>query len=371
MNNYKTNIDLTKMFVKDEKPLYDGSFIEINDVKRGRTALFFPPNKAAKIIPELYDEIYRGMALKIFLPDPKLHLRTQIQRIYSWYGLAPKVYKIISVEDGVITYKAQVVEDAKGDYCFDILEMRSLAGIMAKIDLQYHIYNNNDFWPSNMIAGRWIDFSEHDFRSLDQYIADAAIKYNRFAKWGNGVNSAYQQFPALGIVSGRDDTREKMFDLDSLDFENKTVLDIGSSGGYFTNYCDKRGARAVGVDLEEVVQGAKEASNAANYNSEFYPFNFSKGHFIETIRRITGIEKFDYMFFLSMDQHIGFREEFFKELVKDILFFESNGGKPVEEEFNEFDKKLKDIFSSVEFKGVSAEGAKRNLFVCKKHSGTG
>ena len=369
MNRYKVNINAAEVFVNNEEHEYDGSFVSKLGFKRGRKSVFIPLSEVGTT-PNL-EAIYPGCALKISSVRNKMQIIAQVQRIFSWYGLAPRFYKTISVTDTEgQEYLAHVVELATGDYCFDIITMRNMVGLMKGIEKQHHLYSNDDFWPSNMVGGRWVDFDNYDFTDLEQYKTDMAVKYNRFATWGNGVKSAYQQFEEIGIASGRGDIRKIMFDLDNYDFENKTVLDIGCSGGYFTNYCDRRGARAIGIDKSEVIEGARGASNAMNYNTEFYPYDFSKGHFVETIRRITGLEKFDYVFFLSMDQHIGFKADYFKELVGDTLFFESNGGKPVNNEYDEFNKKLSDIFESVEFKGVSREGAKRNLFICKKLIGT-
>lgn len=366
MNKYKLDINLEEVFVTEEDPVYDGSFEKKQGLFRGYHSVVLNPADFRAKLPELA-RLYPkdDITVKIFRNRAKVKHSAKIQRIFSWYGLAPKVYRQVFIESNGQDYVAQVIQFISGDYCFDILEMRNIVGLMNQLEKDNSIYHNDDLYPSNVINGMWVDYGNFDFNNIQEYIAKVAVRYNNFTKWGNGVNSAYQKFTELGVFSGRDDTRIEMFELDKYNFEGKTVLDIGCSGGRFANYCDRRGARAVGVDLPEVIQGAREAANITGYHTEFYPYDFSKEHFVDTIRRVTGIQKFDFVFFLSMDQHIGFKEDYFRELVGDTLFFESNGGKPVEEEYNEFSDKLAKIFNSVNFKGVSKEGAHRNLFVCK------
>jgi len=365
--HFKVNIDLMDHFVKgDEVNSYDGSFKSDEFFLKGKTSIVLKPLKFQEYCPELSKMFpKKNVALKIYLKEPKICKKSQIQNIFAWSGLAPQVYATIRIFDSnQREYQAQVVEFINGDFCYDILKMRNLAGIMNTLVKANHIDHSEDFYPSNMIGGKWVDFGNFDWKDFEKYKIDVAVRYNNYAIWGNSSN-AYQQCPALGINNGRGSMRKEMFELDKYDFFGKTVLDIGCSGGYFTNYAANKGARAIGVDLPSVIQATREAGNILNSNAEYYPFDLTKDKdFLDAIYNITGIKEFDYVFFLSMDQHIGFKN-YLGDIAK-TLFFESNGGMLPDEEFKIFDKELKNLFPSVEHKGVSTEGARRNLWVAQK-----
>lgn len=355
--NFKKPI-LKEYFNITEINNWDGSFSQIDDFYRGRSSIILKPDKVNEWcdLRKLYPK--DDITIKIFKNSITACKSAQIQNIFYNYGLAPLIYDIGKYED----FAFQIVKFLKGEYCYDEIQIRNLYGLMKGLLNENYLYQSEDLYPSNVIDGNWIDFGNFDFKDLDKLKSNIAIKYNNLAIWGNS-NNAYQSFEELGIKGARGDVRKKMFDLDSFDFTNKTVLALGCSGGYFVNYCKRKGARAIGIDLFNVALVAREASNILGIFSEFYPYDLTKDYFEDFIYRITGIKKFDYVFFLSMDQHIGFKD--YLGRIAKTLFFESNGGKPAQEEYDEFKLKLADLFTSVEFKGVSKEGAERNLFICK------
>ena len=151
-NKYKIDINLVDVFVNREEHIYDGSFGNKLGFRRGRNSVV-----AKNFIPEL-EYIYPGSGLKIFSTNHRVHKITQIQRMFSWYGLAPKVYKHITIESAGKDYHAQVIEYDEGEYCFNELEMRNILSFVRQIAEKYHIYFNDDVWASNAIRGRWVDF---------------------------------------------------------------------------------------------------------------------------------------------------------------------------------------------------------------------
>ncbi len=340
---------------------FDGGYDATEEFCRGRNTVLLKPEYVKDYLPEIKLKYPKdNIAIKIFISgssDKVMEEITQIQNIYYWKGLAPRVYDLIRIND---LYWAQVVEFIEGEHCLDELILENIIRNMHHSDIQHSC----DIYGSNVVNGKWVDYDKFEFANYERYKRKVKDDYIKCATWGSG-EGAYQDHEDLEIEGARKDTRKEMFELDNYDFKGKTVLDIGCSGGYFVNYCAKRGARAIGIDMPMVIDATRQAANISNvFNAEYYPYNLSEENFLEYIYAITGIKEFDYVFFLSMNQHIGFKE-YLKDIAK-TLFFETNGGEPVEKEFNTFQPKLQEMFSKVEFKGVSQEGAKRNLFICQK-----
>jgi len=347
-----------------------GGYPETEYYYRGRYTIIIKPEKLTEVCPQIR-EMYpkENMTLKIFMegvigPKQLSHLEritqmVQIQNIYSINGLAPHIYNFVKVNN----LYAQITDFIKGEYCYS--RAHQIHNTVHQLALDNYINCSCDVYPSNIIDNQWVDFDGFNFDNFNKYKAGVIEKYKKDTFFGNS-NGPYQPFKELGIEGLRDDSRKELFNLDSYDFEGKTVLDIGCSGGYFVNYCAARGARAIGIEAKEKIDTIFEASNIAGFfGAEYYSAQLVHDDLPEFLYRVTGLRKFDYVFFLSVDAHIGFKD-YLKDITKGTLFFESNGAKLEDEEREIFSKKLNSMFPSVEHLGYSREGTIRNLFVCKQ-----
>jgi len=105
----------------------------------------------------------------------------------------------------------------------------------------------------------------------------------------------------------------------------KSVLDLGCNNGYFVRYALKhKASRAVGVDISDCIDGAKELAKNEGYNkAEFWQVNMESKEF----QRFC--PKFDVVFLLSSLAKVKDKDRFLNWLdgvVVERLVFESNHG---------------------------------------------
>lgn len=391
MKTYKLikDIDLDRVIAGRGEIIEEtGGFEPTDEMYIGSQSVLIKSAYISKYCPELR-ELYprEEITLKIFFADidgePKLSWRgvlgievgkgsnddsleeySKVQSILNVGGLAPTVYRLVIVEDSKRKYGAQITEEVGGNMPSD-RQLRKLYDEIDSVCLSKHIEASGDLHRSNVIGGKWVDFQGFRWLDFKKYKDKLTRKFNETAISGNSVNS-YQQSVECGLTGGRGSIRLDKFGIQGLDFKGKTVLDIGCSGGYFVNFCAKRGARAVGVDLPDVAAVAREAAVMQGlFNAEYYGYDLNSNpeDFAGYIAAKTGIKKFDYVFFFSMDQHVGYRD-YVRQLTGGTLFFESNGGKAPEDEYDIFSSLLDKQYDEVEHLGVTKEGATRNLFIC-------
>lgn len=189
----------------------------------------------------------------------------------------------------------------------------------------------NHFSKWDEIDSKLIDFQMYE---LDKNYYDKTKElYREGTKWGKIY---YQPIPEMGLNKGPRDMQKRIreMQLDKIDFENKTVLDIGCSGGDFVRYVLDNGAkRAVGLDETPVANGARAMANAMKYwNADFYGVDLNRER-TESLRKKTEIEKFDIVFYLSMFRHVHF-PSFIWEMCKEKSVIEWNNWKTEDEILN-------------------------------------
>ena len=154
--------------------------------------------------------------------------------------------------------------------------------------------------------------------------------------------------------------------LDWLNIVNKrTVLDIGCNNGFFTREALRRGARrAVGVDISDCIQGARQLTLEEGSSAEFWQMDVDSKEF----RR--HCEKFEVVLLLSVLTHVNNKEEFLNWLdgiTEYALVFESNHGEKNKQHIDLVQKHF--WFESVEYIGPQDTEAKPHyLWVCRKHN---
>jgi len=144
-------------------------------------------------------------------------------------------------------------------------------------------------------------------------------------------NTPYHTIDELDIVGTRKITdRPKELCLDEIDFNGKTVLDIGSAMGNMVREYSERGAkRVVGVDINYYPEISKQIDYYLGYfNNDYYGYNedinLSKDQLnnIIKLRSQTNIVKYDILSFLSVVNHVPFTRDV--AFLADTIIFEGH-----------------------------------------------
>lgn len=155
-------------------------------------------------------------------------------------------------------------------------------------------------------------------------------------------------------------------DLSWLDIVKKrTVLDIGCNSGFFTRESLRRGARrAVGVDVGECIEGARELAKQENVPAEFWRISAENREF----RKFC--PQFEVVLVLSVLTHMKDREGFLDwldSICTYAIVFESNHGEKNKEHIELLKKHS--WFESVTYWGPQDTPDKPHyLWVCRKHN---
>ena len=240
---------------------------------------------------------------------------TQIQNILAWHGLAPRVYGLETVNLCDKLVPLQVTEYVEGEDS-TIDEAVKVYNKVKKLGEEYGFkVEKDDVSEADVIGGKLVDVQTFAFNW--KYMDTAKDIYINKGKYGKVY---YQDIPAFKLSGGprKSEERIKMLGLDKIDFNGKTVLDIGCAGGFFCRYAVDRGAKKVtGMDLPETAEAAFHASNYLGYfNIDYLPVD---------VREIkTSYDEFDIVLLLSMNYHIGI-PDWIPASAKEVMVFEDNG----------------------------------------------
>jgi 2-polyprenyl-3-methyl-5-hydroxy-6-metoxy-1,4-benzoquinol methylase len=242
---------------------------------------------------------------------------THIQNIYAHHGLAPRVYKIVTVEIDEKLYWAYIVDDVGRYDGKEKIDQHKFfeEKIRPRAD-QYEIDVFDDGRAPNIVGEKYVDFQ--GFRRKERYEEQLKKKITGVAnvgRWGPWQN----YHDVLGLPHGRNtEHRIKALCLEEIDFEGKSFLDIGCSEGIFCHYAEEHGAsRVVGIDLPGVVDNLWElASYLGHYNTDFYAMDLKNDP-------PPDLGTFDIIFFLSMGNHVGL-PSWIIPMVDEMLVYEGN-----------------------------------------------
>jgi 2-polyprenyl-3-methyl-5-hydroxy-6-metoxy-1,4-benzoquinol methylase len=285
---------------------------------------------------------------------------TKIQNLYSFAGLAPRVYALFVFEKEGKKYYAQLTDDL-GKHSFDatreqVREMnKKLQDFADKNEIEYF----DDGREKNLIKGKWVDFQGYKLK--DSYKDKLRSKVDKVCNWH--PPSSYQPFPELGLSGRRDNShRAEKMKLDEIKWVGKTVLDLGCSAGWFCNYALKNNAKkVVGIDFFGRADVAEELSNYLGYfNIDYYEMDLKKVNY-GGIVGITGFTKFDVVLFLSMSYHIGL-PQYINALTRELLIYEGNSRANDEE----FENMIKLWFKKVEKVGETTDLNPRRVLWAKR-----
>tara|TARA_Y100000034_G_scaffold126778_1_gene178536 strand:- start:1134 stop:1739 length:606 start_codon:yes stop_codon:yes gene_type:complete len=132
-------------------------------------------------------------------------------------------------------------------------------------------------------------------KKINKQIKKELIKNTHFGKAKN------QPYQTIGDLKGSRDMKYRFKFMGIPEsFKGKTVLDIGCNMGMVCMEAKKRGAkRAVGIDYDsKTIKTAKKFFKHNNYDVELHKFNINDG--LNSLQRLIGVEKFDYIFALAI-----------------------------------------------------------------------
>jgi len=295
-------------------------------------------------------------------------------------GLSPRVYAIFIIKKAGKLFPAQLV-----DYVYeegkDIINLTPSEG--HKIQGDRKLYHKQ--FPANLrsnynkvakylkkfdchpaakkLVSTW-DFVDNKLIDLQGFRFGKNTKelirdlVNKLGYYGKGH---YQSIPELKINPHPRNTTKRIdyMKLDEIDFQDKTVLDLGCSSGVFCNFASSHGAKYCrGIDLKDPVMASRYLANYLHqFNNDYYVKNLKKDK----------IEKcFDIIFFLSMNIHIGF-PEWLPRITNNLLIFEENRRGSVPWDIESRKQQLMKWFSDVQVGGSHDHGGKyKPIYFCKK-----
>jgi hypothetical protein len=274
---------------------------------------------------------------------------TQIQNILSWYGLAPRVYGLDAVEINNKLFPVQFIEflEYEEDKVLTQAEVNKVIDQCDQVGRKYGFSKEvNIASPADIINGKLVDPQFYAFDKPYQYTVHNIYRTNKYGKF------YYQDVPELGLESGPRKSKQREIDLglDRIDFKDKTVVDIGCAGGYFTRAAVDRGAKlADGLDELTQIESARNVANFLGY--------FNNSYYVVDLLKDKWHINYDIVFFLSLNYHIGIPQQV---LDAPMVIFEDNSKET--RNITTLGKPWTDHFSRIEFIGEASDHGRKSIY---------
>lgn len=290
---------------------------------------------------------------------------TKIQNIYAMHGIAPRIFDLVKIQfshdKDAPKHWAQVTEIVEDDERGK--PEKEVGKLFNELRKKYGIkLDSVDPNPNHKYKKMYVDFSHMSFDG-DKYKRFLTKLYKDNVNWGSNP-LPYQSVPELNIEGQRNlDKRLETYDWDEEDFTGSTVLFYGASGGSMCRYMVDLGAsRVVGLDTPKVCLGANHLNNYLGYfNVDMIGGNFShKGDrsVYGQIIHDTGLEKFDWIMYLSCQQ-LGM-PDYLDKICKKGFYLEGHSG---DHDYTYRDD-LRKEFKEVIFLGGTKDHGVRPVFKC-------
>ncbi len=226
----------------------------------------------------------------------------RIQNLCALHGLAPRVYGVEQWQDQYgVRRPVQVTQDmGRSDWSLPPSKAKDIHRQLRELG-ETHGFTvpGIDKGVQNVAGKKWVDFQA--FRFEDDYFDRLLERFWSGTMWGDRP----YQYP-LEVDVERDTCRDMTYrikdlglSLDDIDFNPRTILDIGCNGGVFLNYLTHIcGARGTGYDTHQAIQAAREYSAYIEaWNIDYHIADLQKPNAIEG--------KYDLVLFMSMSRHVG------------------------------------------------------------------
>ena len=246
----------------------------------------------------------------------KLMVGSKIQNLFWLDGISPRVYAVFEAEFRGMRVACQLTDFAEGEEADDIKKVEAVHnGPMASTAKYYHFSEVKDILSKkDMIGNKIVDVQQYTFnQDAEERVKEIYFEKGRYGK------VYYQEVPELGLHGGPRKSLDRVgyMKLETVDFTDKVVWDLGCAGGFFCRYALDRGAKIVyGIDEKDPVYAAFVVSN---YLGKFN-IDYREADLRNDVP--SDVPKPDIVFFLSMNYHIEIPKRLFEA---ELVIFEDNG----------------------------------------------
>jgi len=313
-----------------------------------------------------------GLGLKIFSPWPginpgpwdwwmgvPLQEATQIQNLFAFYGIAPRVWDLVMVNNAKPAQVVEFLPSQAGPSTHDLGLFHALVERYAIDTAEEH--HSWDIGPRNWRNNKLVDFGGFFFRDKPGVIAD--LRRRAHTRRDVYIGAAYQEVPELEIRGSRRlAERLPILQLDALDWAGADVLDIGCNLGAICRYVARAGARrVVGLDVPDIAGQAHEVTTLlGEWGIEYAGLNLPHDARLVPFKG----ERYDVVFAMAVFNHMDGLKDWMLDMVRPggTFFLEGHGGDPVAR----YEAQLREYFSTVDYLGDTTDNYVRPVFRCRK-----
>ncbi|MEM7125476.1 MAG: class I SAM-dependent methyltransferase [Chloroflexota bacterium] len=276
--------------------------------------------------------------------------KMRISNILSLRGVAPRVYDIVKFESGDVVVFAQVVQHIDGaivtgevgsafiDKFQAILAEEGISRLGSKQHIDFAPPDFNRNIVADDTGAYYVDIQNFEILDQDARFRQLAEKIQDVTHFGQGrplrgQRYSYQSIPGLA-TPGKRDTLYRISKIDGLlkahqvDFRNCNVLDVGCNLGTLLMYALSEGAKwGIGLDMPAIAQVSKQYLLESGFSRiDVLGCDLCE----DKVASFLPISKFDFVFYMSIENHIGF-PSWLNELSIDLMLYEGHQNESVDE----------------------------------------
>lgn len=272
---------------------------------------------------------------------------------FGQLGIAPRVFQVATVYGFLAIVTEYIKPVAMTDEEIDRVR-RAIINESYKVEWVYP-YMTDMAKSDSYRDGKFVDF--HGFtinhKKIGEWLYEEIAQRTHWGRKDNNRPFSYQDY---GDVTGKRRVSSRAIDLgfDRIDFQGKTVVDIGCNLGMMTIECLNRGAtHATGFDLEPLAYIAQLYHlTVPGSTPVIIPRDMKKYGLPNTVS--------DVVLFLAMRQSLGLPSQL-PAITKEVLVYEGHE----DEDAAKTGVELSKLFSNVEFIGYTEDRGKRPVFHCR------
>jgi hypothetical protein len=308
-----------------------------------------------------------------------------ISNILSEHGVAPKTYDLIKLKSGNDIIFGMVVEHIDGEVVlgqkgsefmerfFNILKAEGIQQLGGKSSGDFSapnfgkniIKNNSDFY--------YVDIQNFNLLIDNKSTIKLASNISNITHFGasNLIRSdrySYQSVPGMDIKGKRDSEYRlhvinELLSRHNITLKNSHVLDVGCNLGLFVKYALICNAGwAVGLDMPDVAKTAR---------SYMYRSGFTKFDILGVDLKSSSIfdqlpyKSYDFIFYMSIEGHIGF-PEWLSKLSFEYFLYEGHEGESIKDITNKINFSKLKVRILEDLKSRDGDSLSRPILLCRR-----